>query len=44
LESKYFPFTNYKWKNFKDNFSLIKTILEVISSVYVVYQAKKKEA
>lgn len=44
LERKFFPFTQIKWKKFKDAFSLYKAILEVISSIYTVYKNKEKEA
>ena len=38
-----FLISNIKWKRFKDLFSLWKTILEIIISVYVVIIKQKKE-
>ena len=34
---------NYKWKNIKNSFSLWKTVLEVIISVYNIYLKKTQE-
>ncbi|CDW74045.1 transmembrane protein [Stylonychia lemnae] len=38
-----FILSNFKWKKFKDLFSLWKTILEIIISIYVVTIKQKKE-
>lgn len=38
-----FIISNFKWKKFKDIFSLWKTIFEIIISTYVVKLKKKKE-
>eukprot|EP00347_Sterkiella_histriomuscorum_P007816 403347453 len=38
-----FLISHYKWKKFKDLFSLWKTILEIIISIYVVRLKKRKE-
>lgn len=38
-----FIISHFKWKKFKDIFSLWKTILEIIISIYVVQMKKRKE-
>lgn len=38
-----FIISHFKWKKLKDIFSLWKTILEIIISIYVVTLKKKKE-
>lgn len=38
-----FIISHFKWKKLKDMFSLWKTILEIIISIYVVHMKKRKE-
>lgn len=39
----YVPRTKMKWKNIKNIFSFTKTILEIIISIYTIYEKKKEE-
>jgi hypothetical protein len=37
------PYFGYKWKNVKNVFSLCKTVLEIIISIYNIYQKEREE-